>query len=139
MKFNSIWKVATIMLIITSCKKSNENVTIVGKWKQKSGSYSPALMGISDYFADYSACEKDDIIEFKGNNSFEVTEGASKCDPADPQLKYDGNYSVNSDLTSLNLFGLTLKISITSNSLTLTNTFANNGITYNDVSVYQRQ
>lgn len=139
MRINSLLFLTAILLFTASCKKNKDSVTLVGKWKQVSGTYSPAFMGETDYFSAYSACEKDDIIEFKTNNTFEFTEGASKCDPADPQIIDAGNYSVNAELTSLSIFGQTIKIAVTNTSLTVTNTFDINGITYTDVSAHQRQ
>lgn len=138
MRITSLLAFAAILVLTIACKKNKDVVTLVGKWKQVSGSYSPAFMGETDYFSAYSACEKDDIIEFKANNTFEFTEGASKCDPADPQIIDAGNYSVNAELTSLSIFGQTIKIAVTNTTLTVTNTFDINGITYTDVSAHQR-
>lgn len=139
MRINSLLFLTTILLFTASCKKNKDSVTLVGKWKQVSGTYSPAFMGETDYFSAYSACEKDDIIEFKANNTYEFTEGASKCDPADPQIIDAGNYSVNAEQTSLTLFGQTIIIAVTNSTLTVTNTFSDSGVTYTDVSVHQRQ
>lgn len=139
MKINSLFLLIAVLTLSVSCKKNKDTVTIVGKWKQSSGVYSPAFMGETDYFSTYSSCQKDDIIEFKANNTFEFTEGASKCDPADPQIIDGGSYSVDADLTSIVIFGQSTKIAVTSNTLTVTNTFSDAGVTYSDVSVYQRQ
>lgn len=139
MKINSLLLVAAILLLSVSCKKNNDTVTIVGKWKQTSGIYTPTYLGESDYFATYSACEKDDIVEFRADNTYELNEGASKCDPASPQIIVAGSYSVNADLTSIVILGQTTNIAVTKNTLTVTNTFTDAGVTYSDISTYQRQ
>ena len=73
---------------LSSCKKDKDEATqktIVGKWKQISGRYSPAYFNETDYFSSYESCEKDDIIEFKSGGSFEYSEGATKCDVPIPR------------------------------------------------------
>jgi hypothetical protein len=139
MKINLMLFFTALLLMTASCKKNKDTVTIVGKWKQSSGIYSPAYLGESDYFSAYSPCEKDDIVEFKSDNTYELNEGASKCDPASPQIIVAGSYTVNADLTSIVIIGQTTKIAVTSNTLTVNNTFSQAGVTYSDISVYQRQ
>ncbi len=128
--------------LLNSCKKDKDNEpakTIVGKWIQVAGTYSPAYFGETDYFSSYSSCDKDDILEFKSDNSYEFTEGATKCDQNDPQVIITGNYSVNSTFTTLNIFGQTVNIELTANTLKVTAPFTDNGVNYNDISTYQRQ
>ena len=127
--------------IISSCKKDKDDEPqgIVGKWKQVSGTYNPTYFGITNYFALYDDCEKDDIIELKANNTWELTEGATKCDPSDPQVIASGSYSVNASLTSITMFGETSAMELSGNTLKTTYTFSDGGSTYTDVSTYQRQ
>ena len=125
-----------------ACKKSKDDVsapTILGKWKQTSGAYSPAYFNETDYFSSYAPCEKDDIIEFKSNGSFEYSEGASKCDPGDPQVFLTGPYNVNSNLASINVNGETSSIELTAATLKVTHPFSDAGVTYSEVMTFQRQ
>lgn len=139
MKIINLLLVAAFFLFVVSCKKSKDSVTIIGKWKQTSGIYSPTYHGESDYFSAYSSCEKDDIVEFRADNTYELNEGASKCDPASPQVIIAGSYSVSTDLTSITIQGQTTQIVVTNNTLTVTNTFTESGVTYTDLSTYKRQ
>ncbi|HEV8285275.1 MAG TPA: DUF5004 domain-containing protein [Chitinophagaceae bacterium] len=130
------------LALLSSCKKDKDKEpakTLVGKWKQIAGTYSPAYYGETDYFSSYPPCDKDDIIEFKSDNTYELNEGATKCDASDPQILITGNYSVNTDFTTLNILGQTVNIELTTNSLKVTTPFTDNGVTYTDVSSYRRQ
>jgi hypothetical protein len=127
---------------LNACKKPKDDApapTIVGKWKQTSGTYSPAYFNETDYFSSYTPCEKDDIIEFKTGGSFEYSEGATKCDASDPQIFLTGTYSVNSDLTSITINGETSAIELTTSSLKVTHTFSDAGVNYSDILTFQKQ
>jgi hypothetical protein len=131
------------LAVLNSCQGDKDEVTtktIVGKWKQINGIYSPAYFGETDYFASYLPCEKDDIVEFKANGSFEKTEGSTKCDQGDPQIIDQGSYSVNAGFTTLIIHSQTLTIELTANTLKLhLPSFVVDNITYTDVATYQRQ
>jgi hypothetical protein len=130
------------LALLNACKKDKDKEpakTIVGKWMQISGTYSPAYNGETDFFSASSSCDKDDIYEFKSDNTYEASEGATKCDVNDPQIFDSGNYSVNSTFTSLNIAGQTLNMELTATNLKLTDTFTDNGVTYTVTSNYQRQ
>lgn len=56
-----------------------------------------------DIFATAPACEKDNFIRFGGNSQMVMDEGATKCDPSDPQsttLNYYFNGSSNIMITT---------------------------------------
>lgn len=144
-KFNFLFCLTVFSLfILASCKKDKDEdpstpLSIVGKWKQSSGTYNPAYFGTTDYFADYEACEKDDIIEFKSDNTFEINEGATKCDPSDPQVLFTDNYSYNAATKTLTIDGQSIVIELTATTLTVNDEFEDNGVTYTDHSTYTRQ
>ena len=130
-----------ILVLLYSCKKDDNKptITIVGKWKQVSGTYSPAYFGETDYFTSYNVCEKDDIIEFKANNTFEASEGATKCDASDPQIYQTGDYQVNTGLISITINGEPSAIEVSANALKVTHSFSEAGITYSEIMTFQRQ
>jgi hypothetical protein len=130
------------LAILNSCKKDNPveaTKTLVGKWKQTAGAYSPAYFGETDYFSSYLSCEKDDIIEFKTDNTFEFTEGTTKCDASDPQVVFSGNYTVNEGLTSITMNGEPSDIELTSTTLTVKHPFSDGGVNYSDIATFQKQ
>ena len=47
------------------------------------------------------ACTLDDFFDFNTDGSYTIEEGASKCDPNDPDIIETGNWSWNSDNTNL--------------------------------------
>jgi hypothetical protein len=127
---------------LSSCNKDKDAETpktIVGKWKQTSGIYSPAYFSETDYFSSYESCEKDDIIEFKSGDIFDYSEGVTKCDASDPQVFLTGTYSVNSDMTSITINGETSAIELTTSTLKVTHPFSDAGVNYSDVMIFQRQ
>ena len=127
---------------LSSCKKDKDEATpktIVGKWKQTSGKYSPAYFNETDYFSSYESCEKDDIIEFTSSGSFEYSEGATKSDASDPQVFLTGSYLINSELTSITINGETSATELTANTLKITHPFSEAGVNYSDVMTFQRQ
>ncbi|MDI3322299.1 hypothetical protein [Pinibacter soli] len=96
-------KAAIVMLSVaamTGCKKddsktSNKSKTellTTGSWKQTSIYFSPAVDWDGDGHKEnevinlYSPCDRDDLMTFKTNGTVVNDEGASKCDPSDPQV-----------------------------------------------------
>ena len=74
---------------------------LTGKnWKMTAFTVDPGFnvggVTITDFFAQMDACAKDDIQNFKANGTFTVDEGASKCDPADPQTR-TGTWVLSTD------------------------------------------
>jgi hypothetical protein len=55
-------------------------------------------------------CTKDNLIKFNADKSLTRDEGASKCDPSDPQIITDSNWTFNSDESSVNIDGGELKL-----------------------------
>ncbi|MCU0443417.1 MAG: lipocalin family protein [Microscillaceae bacterium] len=128
--------------MLFACKKDNEEppASIVGKWKQTAGVISPALGGITDYFSDNEPCNKDDIYEFKSNNTYESTEGATRCDPNDPNLWDSGAYSLSSDRKTLTWDGDNYNVlELSSSTLRISSSFTSSGVTYTTTDTYQRQ
>ena len=82
--------------------KSNEDyLTAKSCWKQtKSESYDPTTSTWSDDTID--DCTKDDCTTFKSDKSLVVDEGATKCDPTDPQTS-TGTWSLSADGKTLTL------------------------------------
>ncbi len=63
----------------------------------------PGIGIISDFFALYDQCSKDDIWVFKSAGSYTMEEGATKCNPADPTVWDMGTWAFNSDETVLTI------------------------------------
>jgi hypothetical protein len=88
----------------TGCDKDDPKTNadlIIGNWKTTAATVSPELPFIgSDIFAQYDPCDKDDIAIFEPNGVFKSDEGATKCDPNDPQT-LTGTYAFNPDQTVL--------------------------------------
>ena len=111
-----------LILLITiaiSCEKekdlSKTEILTQKPWKLTSWTVSPPLdypdIGlISDFFALYSDCAKDDIWVLKSTGSYTWEEGETKCNVSDPAVYDMGTWTFNSDetvlTTSSNLSGL---------------------------------
>ena len=92
------------ILTISSCKKdkakSKTDLITAGGWKivkaeQKAG--TSAWIDVTPS----AACEKDDVMIFNTNGTFEANEGATKCSPADLQIYDTGTWSFESNETQL--------------------------------------
>jgi hypothetical protein len=92
--------VFVLLTVFSACKKdkketpkSKTDLLTTGQWKMTAFTVSPPMDldgdGIvdSDVYATMGACEKDDYYIFKKDGTLEQNEGASKCDPLDPQTE----------------------------------------------------
>lgn len=96
-------KAAMIILsvaVFAACKKDdNKNssktktqLLTSGSWKQTSIFFTPAIDWNQDGHAEnevldlYSPCDRDDLMTFKTDGTVVHDEGATKCDPSDPQI-----------------------------------------------------
>lgn len=93
-----------IMVFVSSCTedKSNTELLTGTDWRITAWTVSPAILGITDWYANMEPCEKDDSFSFNSDGSASIDEGASKCDPDDPQTE-TGTWSFNSDETLLTI------------------------------------
>ncbi len=94
-------------LLFSACSKDEETTTptvagstyLVGKdWRMIAATLATAGSPTVDMYAAMQPCEKDDLIEFLASGSVTMKEGATKCDPADPDTSPGGAWALlNSD------------------------------------------
>ncbi len=144
---------------ISSCKKDEYNNPMPGKtkadiltskiWKQTARTISPTVdindTMVTDLYALDYECDKDDLYKFKKDNTFTQDEGATKCDPSDPQVYAFGTWAFNADETQL-ILNYTGVGSFTSNILEVTETTARlseidiiNGVEFTTIITYTAQ
>jgi len=70
----------------------------------------PAPIGTVDALAQLQPCERDNIIKVKADGTYTVDEGATKCNPTDPQIVETGNWVFASNETKLTIMGETWDI-----------------------------
>lgn len=89
------------LLFIGSCKDKDDDNSGPAKtktenlcsspWITTSMTISPAIniggTQISDWFAQFDACEKDDKMKYESNKTGIYDEGATKCSASDPQTE----------------------------------------------------
>jgi hypothetical protein len=150
-------KLATLglfaLLFITSCKKDDpvtpDKTALLtgGSWKLSAMTVDPAIdwygTPVKNVFPQLPACLKDDLTIFKANGIVNYDEGASKCDPNDPQTT-SGTWAFNPEETILSITadGETTSWDIT--KLTSTTVAADyditeEGVTYTFSVSYSRQ
>jgi len=135
-----------LLISISSCKKDEETTTptpkktnyelLVGKgWVVSSATSSTPIdwnddgNRSTDIYAQMDACDKDDFTTYNVNNTYITDEGATKCDPGDPQT-WSGIWLLSSDQTTLNQDGESAIIKgITETTLSLEYTYVS-GVTY---------
>lgn len=103
------------ILFSVSCKKedsvsvpSKTELLTKAKWKWTAGTVSPAydFFGdgkpiAGDYYSKMPKCYQDDIRTFEASGKYLVDEGASKCDPNDPQIYTEGTWKWEANETIL--------------------------------------
>jgi len=99
MKKITLMALALAFLIVSSCKKeetksetkSKTELLTAKAWKITAQTInpgvvvSPNLPAVTDLFALYGPCQKDDTEKYNTGGTGVSDEGASKCDPTDPQ------------------------------------------------------
>ncbi len=108
-----LWAFAATALLLGSCKddeKSNTELLVDHQWKITSITSDPAIdwtgtgVFVTDVYSQYEACEKDDLTIFKSNGVVNYDQGATKCDPSDPQTT-TGTWAFSADEKILTLDG----------------------------------
>ncbi|MCB0522375.1 MAG: lipocalin family protein [Lewinellaceae bacterium] len=126
MKINSILFLAICgLLTLNSCSKDDEETAtdlLTGGTWTLSESRSD-IDGDGTLESDIEDCSKDDKTTFEKEGTYKFDEGATKCDPADPQTT-TGTWALSSDEKTLTVtesgLGLAYTIvSLTSNRLEL--------------------
>jgi hypothetical protein len=103
--FCAIAAIAFSSLVFTNCKKdkkdpepepvvvppTNSEKLTNKNFRLTASTVDPAFNDgttlITDVYAQMDACEKDDILRFNTNGTGTNDEGATKCDPDDPQTE----------------------------------------------------
>jgi len=126
---------------------------LLGNWGITADSWSPAYdvygtgQPITDAYALYDACEKDNIYIFKASNIGELNEGAAKCDAADPQT-IPFTYLLKNNNTQLNISiteqGFTIGIDfdilqLDATTMKLKTSTVENGVTYTNTQTFVRK
>jgi hypothetical protein len=126
---------------------------LLGSWGITGDSWTPAYdvygtgQPISDAYAFYDACEKDNIYIFKASNIGELNEGAAKCDVADPQ-SIPFSYLLKTNNTQLNISiteqGITIGldfdiVQLDATTLKLKTTTTENGVAYTNTQTFVRK
>ncbi len=75
-----------LTLIATSCKKGKDAPAITkenlaGSYKLTALSAKFGSLPEADVFAEMEACEQDDIYKFNLDNSFDILDAGTACDP----------------------------------------------------------
>ena len=138
-----------ICLLLVSCSKKSKDSTptptpetktqlLTGKnWKVTAVTINPGFdfsgngVLITDYYA-YSmatgnACQLDNILNFNINGNYTDYEGATLCDPADPQLYDSGTWSFLNNEATLSFQGEYTIVTLNSTTLKLKDYFDTDG------------
>ncbi|MBD0258763.1 MAG: lipocalin family protein [Cytophagales bacterium] len=73
--------------------KSKEDMLTEKKWKTTAFTINPGILDpesgtvITDFYAQYDDCDKDDYVQFMKNGQFISDQGATRCDASDPQTE----------------------------------------------------
>lgn len=125
---------AVVSVNFLACKKDEEKsrtqiLIDKGCWKvtKAEGKQAEAdpYQDVTNDYVGTDACDKDDCTNFSSNNIFTVSEGATKCDPDDPEVFGAGTWSLSADgntITTVTTESTVYKIeSISNNKVVVTN------------------
>ncbi len=113
-KYFTPLQLAVLLLLgsaLLNCKKDNNNpaksktqLLTQKTWKQvKMEQKSSPSDPWTDVTAGVAACDLDNIITFNNSAMFTETEGATRCNPADPDLVTVGSWTFQNNETVLRL------------------------------------
>jgi hypothetical protein len=105
--------VGSTLFSATSCEKAPDEpliqfkLTLISKsgWKLQKDEFQNDNGPITDSMIGRPACRKDDVTLFKSDNSMEVNEGTSKCDPLHPQIIAISSWNFSDNETKLQFGG----------------------------------
>jgi Lipocalin-like domain len=152
MKNNNFIRVGTILLssiilIIGSCKKEvvvSRTQLLSRDWQQTDLIASIAGSAPTSVFTTVmDACVRDNIWQFKADGTYSVSEGASKCNAADPDIATTGTWQlIDNDsklvIDDVNELPQTFTITeLTSASLKITGTEIIQGNSVTATAVFQ--
>ncbi|MCG9880106.1 MAG: hypothetical protein MH472_05855 [Bacteroidia bacterium] len=134
---------AALAMSFSACKKDETTTEtpkvsgaslLVGKDWRVTGITMTSPGGTIDIFAAMDACDKDDLQEFLSTGNIIEKQGASKCDPSDPDTAPGGFWALLNNDTKLRIIdGDTTTadvVELTANNLRLRLVDNDMGITY---------
>jgi hypothetical protein len=103
MKKTNLSLLIFVAFLILSCKDdepapTTESILLSAKngWIATAATISPAVLGISDWYAQFDACDKDDVIVFKSTTNYQI-DSTVKCDSAEPSILETGTWTLSAD------------------------------------------
>ena len=133
--FKSILVLIVFSSLMFSCKKKNDQKSKTTLLTQKPWVYTKVEEKINtsawvDDFPTWANCEKDDQIIFRTNNTYEQNEGATKCDPSDPQIIDSGAWAFTNNETKITIYDELTIDQLDENTLIVSQSEDYNGTTY---------
>ncbi len=133
--------VATLILS-ASCKKDKKEDLLTGSWAYTGININPGIPNpnggspITDIFSLSEPCEKDNVLTLKSNGTYQIDEGATKCDPNAPTVSESGKWVLNADETTISVTPANDKpyefkiVQLTKNNMKLSQSELYNGVNY---------
>lgn len=115
------------------------------KWKQVAETETRSdTTGTIDTFAPVVSCDKDDLLVFKTDSKLIFDEGATKCDPNDPQEFEAGTWALtnNESKLTLTILGFPVEgdiVELTTTKLVTRTTDVDQGVTTVTTATFEGQ
>lgn len=144
-----LFLLVALTMAFGACKKdddkSNSEKLVDKNWNLVSLTSDPAInfggVSITDLYAQLDACNKDDLTIFKTGGTVNYDEGATKCDPSDPQTT-TGIWLLNSDQTIITIDGdswTILELNDSQLKVKFTTDFFGNGVNTTLTATFQKK
>jgi hypothetical protein len=108
----SIFTTLLVMLVFSSCKKEDEVKTATdyltqGNWMITAATIDPDIEMddglVTNVYPYLDPCQRDNLMKFNTNGTVAQDEGATKCDPDDPQIIDEGNWAFSNNNKTLTI------------------------------------
>lgn len=109
--------ISLVAIFVSSCSKDDDNPAdnpktateylTAGNWKMTALTVNPGINfgggTITNFYAQMPACTTDDLTKFNSDGTITDDEGATKCDPGDPQSTTEGTWVLSEDNSTLTM------------------------------------
>lgn len=127
----------------TNTAKTKTELLTAAPWKRTALISTPAYdwnadgTFATDILTTMWPCEKDNLDIYKANGIFETNEGATKCNPSDPQSwTVTWVFAVNETKLIFDGTDEYTLVELTETTLKFQSTFVENGVSYTHVETY---
>ncbi|SRR6266496_117085 len=102
--------ITIIAILLPACKKGNDDNSKIQlltsqEWRIIKSESKVNSDPFTDHYPSLPPCTQDDRYKFNTNNTYVLSEGASKCNPTDPDIIVTGTWHFTQSETKIQIDG----------------------------------